>query len=133
MKMGTTATSLSASVLIQNPTKGGAARIGRERAERYIRNQRAKWVGDNAIRFIECPQDRAVRLSAERADKDRLALTHTDYDRVRRLMTVRELSGLPMCMPTRALVGGPSRVVAGRNHYRNGPGRVIRTIQEVTA
>ncbi len=97
-----------------NPLPGGATRVSARRAIRYIKAGRAEIVGE-CIRFLEehHAHQAAARLNAGRH-------TAGGYDRVRRRITLEEMSNIPiispreMVAPVGRLVQRPRRMTAAQ-------------------
>ncbi len=91
-------------VKILNPIAGGATHIGVKRAIRFIKSGRAEIVGE-CLRFIE---DHHARQAALKSSQGR----HTagGYDRVRRRITLEEMSNIPIISP-REMVAPIGRLI----------------------
>jgi hypothetical protein len=129
-------------IQIENPTPGGAAWTGRNRALRLIKAGRAAAARKDttgailSIRILAHALNQAEMRALERQQAERLAKLQAErvYDSVDRDMTIDECAGLPMCgdlektqqKPTSALAGWAYRA-AVRRYIRKSddPGIVV--------
>jgi hypothetical protein len=76
-------------IKILNPLPGGFTHVGLRRAKRHVRQGRAVFVGD-ALQFTERHHGHEAALQSNERH------TAGGYDKVRRMMTSRELRGIPV-------------------------------------
>jgi len=80
--------------LVLNPVAGGSAATSMNRARRFVKAGRARFVDNNAIEFLDVPLNRGVALNAEEALHRRIV--GVNIDAISRTMTRREMAGLPI-------------------------------------
>ncbi len=80
-------------IKILNPIPLGSAWVGRQRAERMVKNGRAEWLGDRVIKYNEADPhyQKAVQHSLE---------SNQGYD-ARGAMTLKELANIPVINPSK--------------------------------
>ena len=80
--------------LVLNPVTGGSAATSMNRARRFVKAGRARFVHDNVIEFLDVPLNRRVALSADEALHRRMV--GVNIDAISRTMTRCEMAGVPI-------------------------------------
>jgi hypothetical protein len=85
----------SQKVKILNPLPGGASHIGLGRAERYARKGRLTFISAHTVRFVESHHAGLSALAASlKTDYEQ----QTNYERISRVMTRREMVHIPVIL-----------------------------------
>jgi hypothetical protein len=80
--------------LILNPMPGGNNATSMNRARRFVKAGRARFVDASKIEFLETPLSRRIAVSAEEALHRRLV--GVNIDAISRAMTRSEMANLPI-------------------------------------
>lgn len=84
-------------IRIENPTTGGARFASFAQAKQYIRDGRARLTCENTLRFIDHHHaHRSAEFTAQELADQTWRLSASGYDARGRILTRRELRGIPV-------------------------------------